>query len=77
MPRRLKMELFQKLPILISVIGLLFEGCTQEALYETFRHSDKYNCHDNPNPQERIKCFEAPRPSYESYKEYLDTKENR
>jgi hypothetical protein len=69
------MEVFQKKSILISTLTIsFFSGCTQEALYETFRHSDKYNCHDIVNPQEKIECFQSPRKSYKEYKQYLEQK---
>jgi hypothetical protein len=56
--------------ILISFL-IYFTGCTQAQVYESLKHSDKYNCDDIINTQDRIECKEAPRKSYKEYHEYL------
>lgn len=66
------MAIFPKMSILISMaVGLFLQGCSQEAVYEALRNSDKYNCYNVPNPEEKKECFEAPRASYKEYQEYL------
>ena len=61
--------------ILISIsifINVLFmSGCSQKEAYETFRHSDKYYCENIINTEDRIKCQNAKRASYEEYQDYL------
>lgn len=61
--------------ILISVLifGNIFvmSGCSQKGAYETFRHSDKYNCESIINTEDRIRCQNAKRASYEEYQDYL------
>ena len=46
-------------------------GCSQKEAYETFRHSDKYHCESIRNTEDRIRCQNAKRPSYEEYQGYL------
>jgi hypothetical protein len=57
--------------ILLILASLYVNGCSQKTVYETFRHSDKYNCESILNAQERTKCLEAKRPSYDEYQDYL------
>ena len=52
-------------------IAFLINGCSQKSTYETFRHSDKYHCESIINTEDRMKCLNAKRLSYEQYQEYL------
>jgi hypothetical protein len=72
---RFKQGSFQVKSIYISLFfvlsSLFVSGCSQEMAYETLRHSDKYTCESIINAEERIKCQNAKRLSYEEYQEYL------
>jgi len=61
--------------ILISIFLIfgffVMAGCSQKEAYETFRHSDKYHCESIRNTEDRIRCQNAKRPSYEEYQGYL------
>jgi hypothetical protein len=62
---------FQVKYILIS-FALFMTACSNAEVYEAVRHSDKYHCESIPNAQDRIRCQEAPRKSYEEYQQYLE-----
>jgi hypothetical protein len=57
--------------LFLLFISFWINGCSQKAAYETFRHSDKYNCESIINTEDRIRCQNADRPSYEEYHDYL------
>jgi hypothetical protein len=52
---------------------IFLSACSEKSIYNSLKDSDKYNCIDIINPQDRRECEDAPRADYEDYQQYLKT----